>query len=152
MNAPCIFCRMVSDRSLVPYWLAESDRALAFLDINPIRHGHSLVIPKVHALDLSDVKAEDWHATSQLALEVASLLRSRLGTTGENLLVASGPGSEQSVFHLHIHVIPRLPDDDLCWNDWWQTKVRQTETLSLTVLATSIRGSSQPGTQQSAPA
>ncbi|MGP8073963.1 MAG: HIT family protein [Thermoplasmata archaeon] len=147
MNASCIFCRMISDRSLVPHWIAESERALAFLDINPIRHGHSLVIPKSHALDLSDVKPEDWRAACQLALEVASLLRRRLGTTGENLLVASGPGSEQSVFHLHLHVIPRLPNDDLRWNDWWQTKVQHPGDPALTALAASIRGSAQPSSR-----
>jgi histidine triad (HIT) family protein len=141
--ADCIFCRMAKDRSLVPYWIAETDRAFAFLDINPIRHGHSLVIPKSHAVDLSDVRPEDWNAVHQLTLRVAALLRARLGTTGENLLVASGPGSEQSVFHLHVHVIPRREDDDLRWNDWWQTKVRRVGRPELTDLAASIRGSGE---------
>jgi len=138
---------MVSDRSLVPHWIAESDRALAFLDINPIRHGHSLVIPKSHALDLSEVDPDDWRAACQLTLKVATLLRKRLGTTGENLLVASGPGSEQSVFHLHIHVIPRLPNDDLRWNDWWQTKVRPADEPTIVALAAALRGSTQPSSR-----
>ncbi len=132
---------MISDRSLVPPWIAETDRAFAFLDIRPIRHGHSLVVPKSHAVDLSDVRPEDWDAACHLAQEVAALLRVRLGTTGENLLVASGPGSEQSVFHLPIHVIPRFRDDDLRWNDWWQTKVRSIDGPELIDLAASIPGS-----------
>jgi histidine triad (HIT) family protein len=139
MVDPCLFCRMVSDRSLVPYWIAESEAALAFLDIRPIRRGHALVIPKAHATDLSDVSPADLAAVGELVSAVSARLRQRLGTTGENLLVASGPGSEQSVFHLHVHVIPRLPDDDLRWNDWWQTKVRHPNAGELETLARSIR-------------
>lgn len=131
---------MVKDRSRVPHWIAESDRALAFLDIHPIRQGHSLVVPKAHSNDLSDVKPEDASALFDLTRRVAALLRQHLNTTGENLLVASGPGSEQSVFHLHIHVIPRLPGDDLRWNVWWQTKVRTVTREELVSLATSLRG------------
>jgi histidine triad (HIT) family protein len=140
MPEPCLFCRMGRDRSLAPHWIAESERVFAFLDINPIRRGHALVIPKAHAVDLSDVAPGELEAVMALVREVAARLRERLGTTGENLLVASGPGSEQSVFHLHVHVIPRLPDDALRWNDWWQTKVRPTRPEELAPLARSIRG------------
>jgi histidine triad (HIT) family protein len=139
MAADCIFCRMVADRSLVPYWVAESERALAFLDINPIRTGHTLVIPKSHVVDLAGVTEEDWAAVAGLSARVLNLLRSKLGTTGENLFVASGPGSEQSVFHLHVHVIPRTPGDDLRWSDWWATKQFSPPKADLTVLAEKIR-------------
>ena len=111
MADECIFCRIVENRSMVPHWLAESDKALAFLDINPIRTGHTLVIPKAHAVDLRTITDGDWAAVAGLSARVVNLLRRKLGTTGENLFVASGPGSEQSVFHLHVHIIPRSPDD-----------------------------------------
>ena len=140
MGASCLFCEMANGRSKLPHALAESDRALAFLDINPIRRGHALVIPKAHALDLSDVPTEDLAAVMELVTKVAARLRHRLGTTGENVFVASGPGSEQSVFHLHVHIIPRRRDDDLRWNDWWQTKVRPAPLPELARLAEEIRG------------
>lgn len=140
MPSTCIFCKMVKDRTMVPHWIGESSKAFAFLDINPIRRGHSLVIPKNHAQDLSDVPPDEFVEVMALVRDVAARLRRRLGTTGENLLVASGPGSEQAVFHLHVHVIPRLPDDDLRWNDWWQTKVRPATVADLETLARSIRG------------
>jgi histidine triad (HIT) family protein len=140
MPEPCLFCEMVADRGKVPHWIAETPRALAFMDIRPIRHGHALVIPKHHARDLSDVAPEDLRETMALVQHVAARLREKLSTTGENLLVASGAGSEQSVFHLHVHVIPRLPDDDLRWNDWWQTKVRHPSLSELEALARSLRG------------
>jgi len=133
---------MARASSAVQPGTAESDRALAFLDLRPIRTGHSLVIPKAHATDLSDVTAEDWRAVGQLVREVASRLRERLHTTGENLLVASGPGSEQSVSHLHVYVIPRRPDDDLRWDDWWATKVRAVPDAELARLAEAIRSGS----------
>jgi histidine triad (HIT) family protein len=140
MADECIFCRIVKDRSIAPYWIAESDRALAFLDIRPIRIGHTLVIPKAHSVDLASVPVEDWSAVSQLVIRVSKDIRRRLGTTGENLMVASGPGSEQSVFHLHVHVIPRLPNDDLRWTDWWSTKAFTPSEADLVALAKKIRG------------
>jgi histidine triad (HIT) family protein len=139
MPGSCIFCQMARAPHKVVHRIAESDLAFSVLDINPIRRGHCLVIPKAHATDLSDVTAEDFRALMTLVREVAARLRQRLGTTGENLLVASGPGSEQAVSHLHVHVIPRLPDDDLRWNDWWQTKVRHPEVGELEALARSLR-------------
>lgn len=139
MAADCIFCRIVADRSMAPYWVAESDRALAFLDIHPIRTGHTLVIPKAHAVDLASVGEEDWVAVTRLTARVQNLLRRKLGSTGENLFVASGPGSEQSVFHLHVHIVPRRVQDDLHWADWWATKVFTPPTTELVALAERIR-------------
>lgn len=139
MQSSCIFCKMVSEPSRVPHRIAESDHAFAFLDFSPIRRGHTLVIPKRHATDLSDVRSEDYLAMMSLARQVAQRLRRHLGTTGENLLVASGPGSEQSVFHLHVHIIPRLPDDDLRWNDWWATKILPVTEEQLASLASELR-------------
>ena len=139
MAAECIFCRMVADRSMVPHWFAESERALAFLDIRPIRPGHSLVIPKAHAVDVTSVTEVDWEAVTSLSARVVNLLRRKLGTTGENLFIASGPGSEQSVFHLHVHIIPRKPNDDLRWSDWWETKQFAPPDAELVALAKKIR-------------
>lgn len=139
MSEDCIFCQIVADRSMVPYWLAESDRALAFLDIRPIRTGHALVIPKSHAVDMTTITDTDWAAVASLSARVLNLLRRRLGTTGENLFVASGPGSEQSVFHLHVHIIPRTPNDDLHWADWWATKAFSPSKADLVALAQRIR-------------
>lgn len=139
MPEECIFCRLVHDRSMVPYWIAETDRAFAFLDIRPLRPGHALVIPKTHTLDLASVSPEDWRAVCDLAIEVQRRLRQALGTTGENLLVASGPGSEQSVFHLHLHVIPRALNDDLRLTEWWESKVSTPSRDDLIRLAERVR-------------
>lgn len=139
MSDACVFCRLVQDRSQVPYWLAESDRALAFLTIRPLRAGHSLVIPKVHAPDLAGLTPVDWDAMMALTARLVPLPRRKLGATGENLFVASGPGSEQGVSHLHVHVIPRSPDDGLRWNDWWEPKTDSPPVTRLVELAQRIR-------------
>lgn len=123
----------------MPYWIAESDRALAFLDIHPIRTGHTLVIPKSHAVDLAGITDADWADVAGLSARVLNILRRRLGTTGENLFVASGPGSEQSVPHLHVHVVPRTAGDDLHFTDWWATKQTSPSPAELAALARKIR-------------
>lgn len=138
----CIFCGMSKNPREVPFRIAESEHALAFLTTRPVQRGHSLVIPKRHATDLSDVAPPELNDVMALVLEVATLLRRRLNTTGENLLVASGPGSGQSVFHLHVHIIPRILDDGLQWNDWWHAKVHLPPEGDLDSLAGFIRGQS----------
>ena len=111
MNADpdCIFCRIVAG-AVPSTTIAESERAIAFMDINPVTHGHALVVTRAHATDLLDVTADDLAACVQLAQEVARRARDRLGSDGINLLSCSGVEAWQSVFHFHLHVIPRFKD------------------------------------------
>lgn len=106
----CIFCAIVEGRapSRVVY---QDDDAVAFLDINPIVEGHTLVVPRRHARDLHDCPPEDLAATARAAQAVARLLVDRLGADGVNLLQASGAAAWQTVFHLHLHVLPRRLGD-----------------------------------------
>ena len=89
----------------------ETEETLAFLDINPITEGHTLVIPKRHARDLHDIDTDDLAATSRSAKAVAARLTDTLGVDGINLLHATGAAAWQTVFHLHIHVLPRTAGD-----------------------------------------
>jgi histidine triad (HIT) family protein len=140
MSRDCLFCRIVSGEIPSPAWIARTDRAFAFLDIQPLRPGHTLVVPTTHATDLEDVTEEDWQAVNRLVRQVASLLRARLGTEGENLIVASGAAAEQAVFHLHVHVVPRRAGDELGWSAWTATKVSRPPAEELAALAARIRG------------
>lgn len=90
--------------------IAQSDRAIAFMDVNPVTHGHALVVPRAHATDLLDITADDLAACIHLAREVAARAKDRLGADGVNLLNCSGIEAWQSVFHFHLHVIPRYRD------------------------------------------
>ena len=91
--------------------IAQSDRAIAFMDINPATRGHALVVTRSHPPDIHDAPPEDLAACAVLAQEVARRARERLGAVGVNLLQSNGSAAWQTVFHLHFHVIPRYGDD-----------------------------------------
>ncbi|UTI66992.1 HIT family protein [Paraconexibacter antarcticus] len=109
-EADCIFCKIVA-RELPAFVLEEDEHTLAFMDINPGTRGHALVIPRNHSQDLLTVPEADLTATVLAAQRLAGRMKERLGCDGVNLLNCCGADAWQTVFHLHIHVIPRYRDD-----------------------------------------
>lgn len=89
------------------YKIAETEHALAFLDIRPVSQGHTLVIPKVHATDLIDISAQSLHAVMDLAQQVAKRHMDVLGADGITVWQNNRAAGGQEVFHFHVHVIPR---------------------------------------------
>ena len=89
------------------------ERTLAFMDINPATRGHALVIPRVHAADLLAVDDADLAACAHAAQRLARRVKERLGADGVNLLNSCGATAWQTVFHFHVHVIPRYAGDPL---------------------------------------
>jgi histidine triad (HIT) family protein len=83
------------------------------MDISPATAGHVLVVPREHATDLLAVGAEDLAACALTAQRVAGRMGERLGADGVNLLNSCGSAAWQTVFHFHVHVIPRYADDPL---------------------------------------
>jgi histidine triad (HIT) family protein len=110
--ASCLFCRIVAGE-LPATVVAEDERTVAFMDINPATRGHALVIPRRHATDLLEVGAEDLAACAAMAQRVAARAQEALGAAGVNLLNSCGAAAWQTVFHFHLHVIPRYEDDPL---------------------------------------
>ena len=108
----CVFCQIVAGE-LPSTMIAEEERAVAFMDINPATPGHLLVVPRDHAQDVFSVAADDLAACASLAQRMACLVRDRLGADGVTLLQSSGAAAWQTVFHLHVHVIPRYAGDPL---------------------------------------
>jgi histidine triad (HIT) family protein len=108
----CIFCKIVAG-DIPSHKLGEDDNTLAFMDINPWTRGHALVIPKNHSRNIYDADAEDLAATHIAAQGLAQRMRDRLGCEGVNILQSSEPVAMQTVFHTHVHVIPRYSDDGL---------------------------------------
>jgi len=108
----CLFCAIVAGE-IPATVVAQRARALAFMDINPATRGHVLVIPRAHSSDLHEIPAEDLAACASLAAEVAGLARDRLGADGVNLINSCGAAAWQTVFHFHLHVIPRYAGDPL---------------------------------------
>ena len=108
----CLFCKIVAGE-LPATRVDEDERTIAFMDINPATRGHLLVIPKAHARDLLVVAPEDLAACAQAAQRLSALAIERLGASGVNLLNSCGAAAWQTVFHFHMHVIPRYDDDPL---------------------------------------
>ncbi len=110
----CVFCRIIAGQ-LPGTVIASHDegRAIAFMDISPATPGHLLVVPRTHTPDLLTADPGDLTACVLLAQRMARLVRDRLGAVGANLLQSSGAAAWQTVFHLHLHVIPRYEDDPL---------------------------------------
>jgi histidine triad (HIT) family protein len=108
----CLFCRIAAGE-LPAQIIAQDDRTVAFMDINPATEGHTLVIPRVHVRDLFEIGDDDLAAVTTAAGRVARLLRDRLGADGVNLINSAGPAAWQTVFHFHVHVIPRYAGDPL---------------------------------------
>jgi len=108
----CLFCRIVS-RELPSERVDEDDRTVAFLDINPWTRGHALVIPRTHSKNLYEIEGDDLDATLRSAQRLAVRMRDVLDCDGVNLLNSCEPAAWQTVFHFHVHVIPRFEDDPL---------------------------------------
>jgi histidine triad (HIT) family protein len=108
----CLFCKIVA--GAIPAMVVDEDaRTLAFMDINPATRGHALVIPRGHANDLHEIGSEDLQACTLAAQRLAGRMRSRLGADGVNLINSCGSAAWQTVFHFHMHVVPRYVGDPL---------------------------------------
>lgn len=105
----CVFCDIVAGRTPADK-VAEDANTLAFMDVDPGADGHLLVIPKNHSADLLRVPAEDLVATTLAAQRIAKAMYTQLGADGVNLLNCCGGAAWQTVFHFHLHVIPRYSD------------------------------------------
>ena len=108
----CIFCKILAGE-LPAKIIDEDERTIAFMDIAPATRGHALVIPRTHTVDLLSVGAEDLAAVAIAAARLAGRMQERLGADGVNLLNSCGAAAWQTVFHFHVHVIPRYAEDPL---------------------------------------
>jgi len=108
----CIFCSIVAGES--PAEIIDSDEhTVTLMDINPATRGHALVIPRAHTEDLLSIGEEDLCHTAAAAQRAAKRMEETLEPDGFNLLNATRAAAWQTVFHFHIHVIPRYEDDPL---------------------------------------
>ena len=108
----CIFCKIIKGE-IPSYKIFEDEKTLAFLDIAGDFYGHTLVIPKTHAKNVLDVSADDLSAVMNTVKRVANHYVSGCGFDGANILNANESAGEQSVMHLHFHIIPRKNGDGL---------------------------------------
>lgn len=112
MSEDCIFCSIASGEG--PAEILDSDeRTVAFMDIRPATRGHALVIPRRHSADLLEIDDDDLDACMLAARRLAAGMRETLSPDGFNVLNSCGSAAWQTVFHFHLHVVPRYRDDPL---------------------------------------
>jgi histidine triad (HIT) family protein len=108
----CIFCAIVEGRSPSAN-VYEDEHSIAFMDINPALDGHTLVIPRAHIRDLWEIGEEDAAKVMAASVRVAAQIRKALEPDGINIMHATGVVAFQSVFHFHLHLIPRYAGDPI---------------------------------------
>jgi histidine triad (HIT) family protein len=107
----CVFCEIVAEAAPAVR-VYEDDDVLGILDIRPFSRGHTLVIPKQHSVDLTDTPVSTLAAMMAAGKRIAGATRvSGLAATGNNVAINDGKSAMQSVFHIHLHVIPRRDGD-----------------------------------------
>src|SRR4051795_8612745 len=108
----CLFCGIVA--GTIPSETIDSDeRTVAFMDINPATRGHALVVPRAHSADLMEISDADLERTFVAARRLARRMEETLEPDGYNVLNSCRPAAWQTVFHFHVHVVPRYEDDPL---------------------------------------
>ena len=112
MADDCIFCKIAAGEAPAEI-VQEDESTVAFMDLNPWTRGHALVIPRRHSRNLFEIDDEDLDRTMEAAKRLALTVTDRLGCDGVNILNSSEPAAWQTVFHFHVHVIPRYEDDPL---------------------------------------
>jgi len=128
----CLFCKII-EGSVPSRKVFENDDCYAFLDIFPAAKGHTLVIPKKHFTDIHEADAQSYALVAAAAKEVADLLHAKLGSDGTTIFQMNREAGWQTVFHLHMHVIPRWEGDSLHkpWDIAAATDEQLTEVLHL---------------------
>ena len=108
----CIFCKLANGEIPVKK-VYEDDKFSVILDAAPANLGHCLVLPKVHAANIFEIDSEIVAEGFKVAQKVAKAVQKATNCDGVNILQNNGEAAGQTVFHLHIHVIPRIKGDDV---------------------------------------
>ena len=106
----CIFCN-INDKKADAEIIFEDDRILAFLDIQPVNYGHTLVIPKKHFDNFLTVPKDEIDRLIHATQFIAGIVKRSLNADGFNVISNNGQSAGQSVFHFHFHIIPRYNND-----------------------------------------
>jgi len=112
----CIFCKIVSGE--IPcYKVFENDKILAFLDVNPATLGHVLVIPKKHFPNIFEIENDYLQELILVAKDIAIKMKMDFGAEGVSLFQSNGEAAEQTVFHFHLHLLPRMINDEINFSE-----------------------------------
>ncbi|SET29029.1 HIT family protein [[Clostridium] polysaccharolyticum] len=112
MSENCIFCKII-EGDIPSTTLYEDEEFKVIFDIFPASKGHVIILPRYHAANIFELPQEITAKAFVLAKKIATVLKKVLGCDGINILQNNGEAAGQTVFHLHIHVIPRFKDDNM---------------------------------------
>ncbi|MCR5792891.1 MAG: HIT family protein [Lachnospiraceae bacterium] len=116
-DSNCIFCK-IANGEIPSRTLYEDEDFRVIMDINPASKGHAIILPKEHAANLYELSDEYASKIFKVAKKVGSAMVEVLGCDGLNVLQNNGEAAGQTVFHLHVHLIPRYKDD--CVSIGWK--------------------------------
>jgi histidine triad (HIT) family protein len=120
----CIFCKIIKGE--IPcYRVFENEKVLAFLDINPVIEGHTLIIPKKHCKDIFEIEEEYLFEVAKAAKEISSRMEKSIGAEGIDIFQANRIQGEQTVFHYHMHIIPRREGDGISFSSEMMRNVKK---------------------------
>ncbi|RME53448.1 HIT family protein, partial [Candidatus Woesearchaeota archaeon] len=108
----CIFCKIIAGE-IPSQMVYENDKVFAFLDINPINKGHTLIVPREHHEDFLDTPDDVLQDMIVRVKKIARAIMTAVNADGFNLGVNTKPAAGQIVFHTHMHIIPRFEGDGL---------------------------------------
>ena len=132
----CIFCKIIA-KELPAEVIYEDDEILSILDINPMNFGHTLIMPKLHCSDILIMPAYLMPKIFTLAQTIAVAIKESLNADGINLISNIGEAAGQTVFHTHIHIIPRHEEDGFKF----RLNLKKYDNGELTNIANKIRNS-----------
>ena len=116
MKNNCVFCAIAAGE--IPcFKVYEDELVLAYLDINPFSHGHTLVIPKAHTEGLLDTPDETLAAVLARVRKIAAHLKAVLPCDGFNILQNNGEAAGQTVKHVHFHIVPRVGNEPIVFEN-----------------------------------
>lgn len=132
MSEKCIFCK-IANGEIPSATLYEDEEFRVILDLNPASKGHALILPKKHAADFFDLPDETAGRAIILAKKIASVLKEGLHADGINVVQNNGEAAGQTVFHYHMHLIPRYQGDtvNVNWIPGMLTEEDKKEILAL---------------------
>ena len=129
MSNDCIFCKII-DGVIPSTTIYEDDEFKAFLDISPANKGHVILIPKKHVANIYEAGEEITSKIFTVAAKIAKAVKKELGCDGVNVLQNNEEAAGQTVFHLHVHIIPRYEGDGKLVN-WSTTSYAEGEAQEL---------------------
>ncbi|MCK4386623.1 MAG: HIT family protein [Candidatus Pacebacteria bacterium] len=112
MKNDCLFCKIVAGE-IPANKVYEDKNFLAFLDVNPVNQGHTLIIPKKHSRNILEIDDETFKEMMPIVKKLSEKIKTALNADGINIIINNEPAAGQIIFHTHIHIIPRFANDGL---------------------------------------